>query len=102
MARKHVAPAVTASKSAPSLSPDAAGAVRILAERCRLARAQLGALDFQRALLEAQAQPLRAQLQKDGAEADALIKAGADAHGITEAGWIYDPSSGTFSRKGQP
>ena len=81
---------------------DQAGAVRVLVGKVAEAQRLLGALDFQRALLEAQAQPIRAQLQKDGAEADALIKAGADAHGITEAGWSYDPSSGTFSRKGQP
>jgi hypothetical protein len=58
--------------------------VKVLGERIAAAREQLGALDFDKAVLEARAQQVRAQLQRELAESNDAVVELAKAEGVAE------------------
>jgi hypothetical protein len=95
-----IEPQVTEAMAPRKLSDDKAATVRLLNERIRSSREQLGALDFDRARLEGQAAQVRAKLAQDMTEADALISQGAKDAGVNlqEPGWRLDMATGEFTR----
>ena len=86
-----------ATKDAPR-NGEAKAHARLLGDRIRMAREQLGMLDYERAKLEAQAAQVRAQLARDLAEADALVTGMAKEQGIdtSKPGVSFDLLTGEF------
>jgi hypothetical protein len=84
--------------SAPHLSGQALLALRGLHERQRAAREQLGALDLDRAKLDAMAAPIRQRLVDIMVETDAAtLAAGKDAGiDLSAPGWRIDLATGAL------
>ena len=96
MSRK---PAKPAKPSAPHISGQSLLAIRALHDRQRAAREQLGALDLERAKLEAQAAPIRQRLVDLMVETDAAtMAAGKDAGVADLTGWRIDLATGALTR----
>lgn len=75
--------------------------LKLLLERVRASKEQLGGLDFQKAQLEAQMQNVRAQLARDSSELEQLVRAEASAQGLDgQAGWVFDMGKLSFVRPG--
>ena len=83
----------------PTMPPEQAASVRMFVAKIATAQSVLGQLDYQRALLEAQSVPIRAQLQRDAAEVDKMIAEAALAFGVDSATSTYDVATGAFSPK---
>ena len=86
--------------SGPFLSGQALLAIRALHDRQRLAWEQLGALDLERAKLEAQAAPIRQRLLDMMVECDALTVEAGKEQGVdlTQPGWKLDYATGALTR----
>ena len=96
MSRK---PAKPAKPSAPHISGQSLLAIRALHDRQRAAREQLGALDLERAKLDAQAAPLRQRLVDLMVETDAATMAAGKDAGVPDlAGWRIDLATGALTR----
>lgn len=80
------------------LPDDAALEVRRLTGRIFTQQQQLGALDFDKAKLEAQATRVRESLGRDMGEYEAVVNQAAKALGLEGPGWRFDPQTGEFSR----
>ena len=93
-------PRKPAKPSAPYLSGQALLAIRALHDRQRQAREQLGALDLERAKLDAQAAPIRQRLLDMMVECDALTMQAGKEQGVdlAEPGWKLDTATGALTR----
>ena len=86
--------------SAPHIPAGPLAAIRALHDRQRAAREQLGALDLERAKLDAQAAPIRQRLVDLTVETDAAtLAAGKDAGvDLAAPGWKIDLATGALTR----
>lgn len=73
---------------------------KLLGERIRSAREQLGILDFEAAKIEAAKAQIRSTLQRDMGEADALVSAIAQECGqdLATPGLRFDLITGEFTK----
>ena len=86
--------------SVPTIPAGPLAAIRALHERQRAAREQLGALDLERAKLDAQAAPIRQRLLDLLVECDAATLAAGKEAGVdlAQPGWRIDLATGALTR----